>query len=222
MIVHHFSLGPLQTNAYLVVEESSHQALAIDPGGDPQPLIDRLRADDLTLVAIINTHGHPDHIAGNAPLQKATGAKLLIHPAEAKRVTDPPGDALGLGLSPEPCRPDILLQEGDQIQLTNQGLQVVHRGESPANPALLSLTVMETPGHSPGSISLLGENCVFSGDCLFAGGVGRTDLGGGSTEELMDSLHTKILTLEDSFIVYPGHGPETTIGEERANNPWAV
>jgi glyoxylase-like metal-dependent hydrolase (beta-lactamase superfamily II) len=217
MTIYCFPLGILQTNAYLVVDEAGKQAMAIDPGGDPAPILALLHDQRLTLRAIIATHGHQDHLSGLEALQAATGAPLLAHRGDLSWMTDPPD----LGLGPlAPVTVDHFIAEGDRVQLTSSGLNITHGVSGDAAEPGLELTVLDTPGHSLGSISLIAPGVVFTGDALFAGGIGRTDFPGGSFETLIASLRGKILPLDDDTVVYSGHGPQTTVGEERETNPW--
>ncbi len=153
---------------------------------------------------IINTHGHADHTAGNGIVKKATGALILIHKDDAIMLTTVAKTVSRLfgfhGTSPAA---DRALGDGDVIKVGRFKLVTLH-----------------TPGHSKGGISLLGDKVVFTGDTLFAGSIGRTDFPGGSFEEIMQSIKTKLVTLPDSFKAYPGHGPPTTIGEEKKHNPF--
>jgi hydroxyacylglutathione hydrolase len=199
-----FVLGPLETNGYLVWEPVSREALVIDPGDDPSPLLAWLAKQDLRLVAIFNTHGHADHIGGNGALKQAFGAPLVIHAADAAMLNSPPRNlSAALGGSVTSPGPDRLVGEGDILQIGHT-----------------TFRVLETPGHTPGSICLLGPGALFSGDTLFAGSVGRTDLPGGNGEQLQQSLAKLMATLEDDTRIFPGHGPETLAGIERQNNPF--
>jgi hydroxyacylglutathione hydrolase len=190
MIVKCFAVGWLSTNCYVVGCEETREAAVIDPGmesrAEAEPLIDYMKRNSLHVKYIINTHGHPDHAAGNALMKEATGAPILIHESNSEHV-----------------QADRKLRDGDAIQV-----------------GTLKLVVLHTPGHTKDGISLLGDNVVFTGDTLFAGSVGRTDFAGGSYEELMRSIITKLSSLPDSFKVYPGHGPPTTIGDEKRHNPF--
>jgi hydroxyacylglutathione hydrolase len=190
MIVKRFTVGWLSTNCYVVGCEETREAAVIDPGmeskAEAEPILDFIKQNSLHIKYIINTHGHPDHIAGNAIMKKATGAPILIHENDAKRV-----------------QANRKLHDGDVLQV-----------------GTFKLVVLHTPGHTKDGISLLGDNVVFTGDTLFAGSIGRTDFIGGSYEELMRSIRTKLLCLPDSFKVYPGHFPPTTIGEEKKYNPF--
>ncbi len=190
MIVKRFTVGWLSTNCYVVGCEETREAAVIDPGMDSEreaePILDFIKQNSLHIKYIINTHGHPDHVAGNAIMKKATGAPILIHESNSENV-----------------QADRKLHDGNILQV-----------------GTLKLVVLHTPGHTPDGISLLGENLVFTGDALFAGSVGRTDFLGGSYEELMRSIKTKLLAIPDSFKVYSGHGPSTTIGDEKKYNPF--
>ena len=190
MIIKCFAVGWLSTNCYVVGCEETREAAVIDPGMDSEreaePILDFIKQNSLHIKYIINTHGHPDHVAGNALMKEATGAPILIHENHSARVQS-----------------DRKLHDGDVIPV-----------------GTLKLVVLHTPGHTKDGISLLGDKVVFTGDALFAGSVGRTDFIGGSYEELMRSIKTKLLPLPDSFKVYPGHYPPTTIGEERKHNPF--
>jgi hydroxyacylglutathione hydrolase len=197
-------VGPIQSNCYILGCERTKKAAVIDPGGDVNSILMTLAQDKLSLVYIINTHGHFDHSGGNKPLKAATGAELLIHRADAPMILQQErGGALwGMEIqnSPPPSR---YIDEGDVITFGDISLKVLH-----------------TPGHSPGGISLVTDKMVFVGDTLFAGSIGRTDFPGGDYEGLLDNVRKKIFTLGDDVIVYPGHGPETTIGHERRYNPF--
>jgi len=190
MIIKCFPVGWLSTNCYVVGCEETEEAAVIDPGMDSEreaePILDYIKQNSLHIKYIINTHGHPDHVAGNALMKEATGATILIHESNSEHV-----------------QADRKLRDGDVIQV-----------------GTLKLVVLHTPGHTKDGISLLGDKVVFTGDALFAGSVGRTDFVGGSYEELMRSIKTKLLCLPDSFKVYSGHGPPTTIGDEKRYNPF--
>jgi len=207
MIVKKLVVGPLQTNCYVIGCEDTLRGAIIDPGGSPEVILGQVERLGLDLVAVINTHGHVDHILANRKIVEATGAPLMLHPLDAPMLTNPmKGFAFLLGrMKPSPP-PDRLLEDRDEVEVGQIRLKVLH-----------------TPGHSPGSISLLadGQGMVFSGDVLFRMSIGRADLPGGNFETLMRSIKEVLFALPDDTIVYPGHGPETTIGFEKRSNPWA-
>ena len=198
-------VGPLQTNCYLVSGGGSKEAIVIDPGGDPERILQVVEDGGLTVALIVDTHAHFDHVAANAAIREATEAPIAIHRLDAEALARPAtlfGFSLGGPASPPA---DRLLEDDEEIVV----------GE-------VTLRVLLTPGHTPGGISLLYEPqpAVFSGDALFQLGVGRADLPGGDYETLLNSIRSRLFTLPDSTVVYPGHGPATTIGAERAGNPY--
>lgn len=204
MIIERLVVGMLQCNCYLVGCEDTMVGIVIDPGGDAPAVLDRVEQLGLNIKYILNTHGHIDHIAANRPVKEATGAQIAIHRDDAQWLITDQGDyARMLGvLSPGPPA-DVLLDEGDEVEFGNESLQVIH-----------------TPGHSPGGISLVGDGLVFCGDTLFAMGVGRVDLPGGSWETLTHSIKTRLFSMPDDTTVYTGHGSPTTVGREKGFNPW--
>jgi hydroxyacylglutathione hydrolase len=205
MKVFGLTLGPLGTNCYLVWQEGERNALLVDSAGDPDDVLEAARERDLEIKLLVNTHGHSDHIESAASLKRLTGADLYIHEVDAPMLADPAlSGATMFGLRQGKTQADRLLHEGDEVSLGGTGL---------------SFTVLHTPGHTAGSICLLREKVLFSGDCLFAGGIGRVDLPGGDAQAMMASL-TRLVELDPDTVVYPGHGPATTIGAERENNPW--
>lgn len=208
MQIDRFCLGELQTNCYVVrAEESATDCLVVDPGADPDELIDLLGRRHLNPVATILTHGHADHIVGTAVLRRDyPQMRVYIHRLDASMLTDPRANLsiyLGSLFTGEPA--DVLLEDGDTIDLAGIKLEVLH-----------------TPGHSPGGICLYApqENLVFVGDTLFAGSIGRSDFEGGDESQLLESIRTRLLTLPDATAVYPGHGMRTTIGREKRANPY--
>lgn len=205
MLLETVIVGELATNCYIVGCEETRAALVIDPGDDAPQILARLHALDLQPVLIINTHGHFDHVGANGPLRDATGAPTAIGEADAPMALEAPNLAMFyLGRSLPPVPPfDRYLRDGDRIDIGH-----------------LSFLVLATPGHSPGGISLFGHGVVFTGDTLFRGSVGRTDFPESSPAALQQSLHGKLLPLPDATIVYPGHGPSSTIGEEKQINPF--
>lgn len=193
------------SNAYLLT--SSQEGLLIDPGGHEREIMKVLAEEEIQLRYIVNTHGHVDHILGNGPLKEETDALLLIHREDASMLTDSQKNlsfflaATGGNLTGPAA--DNLLEGGDELILND-----------------LQLTVLHTPGHTPGGISLFSQGVLFSGDTLFAQGVGRTDFPGGSMDTLMRSIQEQIMTLGEDTLVYPGHGPHSTIARIRRENPF--
>lgn len=203
MEVQTFVIGPLQNNCYLVVDEASGRAAVIDPGLESEPVLEAVRGGNLALDWVILTHAHFDHVCG-CGLFTRSGVPSLLHPADLPLLAEAPKTARFFGFSvAAPPTPSRLVREGETIAVGG-----------------LSLAVLETPGHTPGGISLLGDGAVFVGDTLFAGSVGRTDLAGGSHETLLGSIRDKLMPLPDATVVYPGHGPATSIGAERRDNPF--
>jgi hydroxyacylglutathione hydrolase len=190
MIVKCFKVGWLSTNCYVAGCEETKEAVLIDPGlgsrAEAELILDYIEEKCFKVKYVINTHGHSDHISGNATMKEATGALILIHENGEDRV-----------------KADRKLCDGDIIQVGN-----------------FNLTVLHTPGHTPCGICLLVDNVVFTGDSLFACSIGRTDFPGGSFQQLIKSIKTKLLPLPDSFKVYPGHESFSTIGNERKYNPF--
>jgi hydroxyacylglutathione hydrolase len=197
-------VGPIQANCYVLGCERTKEAAVIDPGGDVDKILMTLAKDKLRCVYIINTHGHFDHTGDNKRLKEVTGAKLVIHRADAPMILDQgsSGSLWGMEVEDSPP-PDLYVEERDVITFGDTSLQVLH-----------------TPGHSPGGISLLSDKIVFVGDTLFAGSIGRTDLPGGDYEELIRNVKEKIFPLGDDVVIYPGHGPKTTVGREKRSNPF--
>jgi glyoxylase-like metal-dependent hydrolase (beta-lactamase superfamily II) len=205
MIVTTLALGPVQTNCYLVADEHTRQAVVIDPSWSADLILAEAKSANLTIEMILITHGHFDHVGANRKLKEATGAKLVIHALDQPmlKVLSETSAAFGLSVENSPP-PDQTVQDGDSLQF----------GE-------ITLTVLHTPGHTPGGISLHTDGVVFVGDTLFAGSIGRTDFPGGDFDTLISSIRNKLYPLGDQMIVYTGHGPETTIGREKRFNPFA-
>jgi len=199
-------VGLLEVNCYILGDEETKEAVVIDPGGDEEQILEVLDHHSLKLKTIIDTHGHFDHVDANQPLKDATGAAIAIHALDAPMLAKPSAEAMFFtGNRLRLSTADILLKEGDILSFGNYRLQVLH-----------------TPGHTPGGISLVleGDTLVYVGDLLFQGSIGRTDFPGGSFEDLINAVNTKIFTLGDNYTVYPGHGPVTTVGQERKYNPF--
>jgi len=192
-------VGPVYTNCYLIYDDSTGEAILIDPGPDSEGILDRIEEEGLKLNLIINTHGHFDHVACNGFFKRKTGARIAIHGDDLEILKSVPEQSLWFGVvAPPSPQPDVMLKDGDSVEIGDIKLEVIH-----------------TPGHTPGGICLLGDGFLFSGDTLFRGSIGRTDLPGGSLDELIRSIKAKLFTLPDDTLVYPGHGEVTSIGEER-------
>jgi hydroxyacylglutathione hydrolase len=204
MLLHTFVTGPLETNTYLLADRATGEALVIDPGGEPGEILAFLAKERLRLRQIVNTHGHFDHVSGNRALKSATGAALLIHEGDVPMLAEAAAHARFFMLHAENSpHPDTVLADREELRVGSLALRVVH-----------------TPGHSPGGITLVAPGAAFCGDLVFFGSVGRTDLPGGSESVLLDSIRRHILTLPDDTALYPGHGPETTVGQEKRQNPF--
>ena len=195
-------VGTLQTNAYLLGCDKTKKCLVIDPGDEGERILKAANDDGYELEKIINTHGHYDHIGGNNIIKEKTCAKIYIHEADKECLKD---EKLSLSSwlrgTQEPMVADVLLKEGDIITLGDINLEVIH-----------------TPGHTVGCITLKGHGSLFTGDTLFAGAIGRTDLPGGDSRMIIESIKEKLMPLDDSLSVYPGHGPQSSLGYEKENN----
>jgi len=207
MIVEQIVVGPLASNCYIFGDEEAGRGIVVDPGADAPLILGAIARLGLEIEAIVATHGHFDHVGAAGEVRERTGAPFLAHPQEQEAIAAARLRAqLFAGLDiPQPPSPDRLLEEGEVLSIGRYTLRVAH-----------------APGHSPGHIVLLGDNLAFVGDVLFAGSVGRTDLPGGDYTALMQSISRLLLPLPDETVVYPGHGPVTTIGRERLTNPFLV
>jgi hydroxyacylglutathione hydrolase len=205
MVQKGFIVGLLEVNCYLIGDEDTKEAVVIDPGGDEDEILEALRYHGFQLKYIIDTHGHFDHVDANQPLKDATGALIAIHHLDAPMLQRANEAIFFTGKPMRASEADVLLKEGDELAFGKYRLKVLH-----------------TPGHTPGGISLTleGANQVYVGDTLFAGSIGRTDFPGGDFDALIRGVREKLFTLGDHYIVYPGHGPVTTIGNERKYNPF--
>lgn len=208
MEVEQIKVGDMVVFCYLVWCPATREALVIDPAGNEEQLAERIDKKGLTLKYIVNTHGHSDHTCGNTRMKALTGASIVMHAADDEAFRSPEATALFKEMGADPPPPaDITVQDGDQIKIGDVSLKVIH-----------------TPGHSPGGMCLFSEGHLFSGDTLFVGGIGRTDLPGADHQQFMTSIREKLLTLPDETIVWPGHDygpkPSSTIGIEKIANPW--
>lgn len=191
----------MAVNCYILACEKTMDSVVIDPGGDPEKVLMMIRSEGLHVKYVINTHGHFDHTGGNKKILSATGAKLVIHKDDEMYLYSASADAVMYGMFVDNSpKPDIYLKEGASLKFGSYALKVLH-----------------TPGHTPGGCSLYleSEGKVFTGDTLFAEAVGRTDFPGGSRDDLIRSISSKLFTLPNSTMVYPGHGPETIVEKER-------
>ncbi|MFC1940883.1 MBL fold metallo-hydrolase [Chloroflexota bacterium] len=204
MIIEKLEVGPLASNCYIVGDEANKKGMIIDPGDEADRILSKVKDLELEIKLIVLTHSHIDHISALKDVKEATDAEIALHAEDAESLQGkhPLGAIFGLSLK-EPPQPDRLLKGGDSIDISD-----------------LHFLVLHTPGHTPGGICLLGEGVVFTGDTLFNFGIGRSDLPGGNGSQLMNSIHTKLMALPDNTTVYPGHGSQTTIGNERQGNPF--
>ncbi len=208
MIIRVLELSPFLTNCYIVGSEETKEGIIIDPADDAEAIMENVRQMGLTIKLVVATHVHPDHVMALGQVLEETGAPFAVHRDE------PVGGLAGgvsrmvglmIGSVKAPPKPDRPLKDGDTIEIGD-----------------LKFTVLHTPGHSPGGISLYGHGVVFVGDTLFNYSVGRTDFPGCSHRTLIDSINNKLMNLPGDTVVYPGHGPKTTISHERLHNPFLV
>ena len=197
MLIETFTVGMLSTNCYVANSQQTKEAIIIDPGLDfpseTQQIFDYITQAELKVKLIVNTHGHSDHISGDAIFQEKFNVPICIHKYDAPSIE---------GITKGKFPANVLLEDGSLIQFGDESLKVMH-----------------TPGHTPGSICLIGKRLVFTGDTLFAGGIGRTDFPGGSDSDMRLSLQ-KLVRLPDNFLIYPGHGAASIMGEEKRGNPF--
>jgi hydroxyacylglutathione hydrolase len=205
LIIETLPVGPLQTNCYLVGCEETRLGAVMDPGGDAAVILSAVDRRGLTLKVILLTHAHFDHIGGLAELAEATHAQVALHPGDLPLLRAQGGAAMfGIFVRPSP-EPDWALSEGQVIKV-----------------GTLRLNVLHTPGHTPGHVTFYEPTAkaAFDGDVLFMQGIGRTDFPGSSYKQLMDSIRNKLFALPDDTTLYPGHGPATTVGDEKRSNPF--
>ena len=205
MLVRQFEVGNFNILSYLVADEQAKEALFIDPSDEHDLLLKEAAARGLTIKYIVNTHHHIDHAMGNKEMVRRTGAKIVIHELDAPLLQATPRNLLDMfGAEPSPPA-DVLVSDGQRIQVGSVALQVIH-----------------TPGHTPGGMCLFVDGMVFTGDTLFVGSIGRTDFPGGSYEELERSVRSKLYALPGNTVVFPGHNygmqPNSTIDHERQTN----
>ena len=207
LIVKIFTVGILEANCYIVGCERTGEAVIIDPGfweAEYRLIMREADRSNLHVRYIVNTHGHFDHISGNGIMKRELDIPILIHEEDENLLRDPERNLsrfMGLNVTSPPA--DRLLHDGEDIEVGDLTLRVLH-----------------TPGHTRGSISIVGEDAVFTGDTLFKGSIGRTDLPGSSFKEIIHSIRDKIMRLPDGFVIYPGHGPASTIRREMESNPF--
>lgn len=204
MLLRTLPVGPLGVNCYIVASEETKKAIVVDPGDEAETILGKVEELGLQVDLIVNTHAHFDHTMALAKVKAATGARFAIHPLEVPGLSRKPGgfaDWFG-PMDPLP-EPDFTLDDGDKASVDG-----------------LELTVIHTPGHSPGGICLLGDGFVLTGDTLFMLSVGRADVPGGNWDQLLESIRTRLFVLPDETMVYPGHGGRSKIGLEKVHNPF--
>ncbi len=204
MILRTLVVGPLQVNCFVAACEKTRESIVIDPGDEVPAILAAVGAEDIRVVGVVATHGHFDHIGRAQSLVDETGAPFAVHREDRSMVERLEEAGAYFGIETDPPPPiDRLLEEGEEVRFGEESLGVLH-----------------TPGHSPGNIALIRPGHAIVGDTLFAGSVGRTDLEGGDPEVLLRSIREKLFPLGDGTAVHPGHGPSTTIGQERESNPF--
>lgn len=204
--VHVMEVGPLAVSCYIVEHVSTRKAVVIDPGGDGEAILGEIGRLGLNVDKILLTHGHFDHVGAVGLLRKKSGAKIHIHPDDVERMKTARRQGLMFGLwIPDTPSPDVLVGEGDRVPFADREFRVSH-----------------TPGHTPGCVSYImeSEKMAFVGDLIFAGSIGRTDLPGGDYDALIRAVREKIFVLPDDTVLFPGHGPSTTVGGEKRSNPF--
>jgi hydroxyacylglutathione hydrolase len=207
LMVRGIVVGLFQENCYIIGSRRTGEAICVDPGDEVDEIRALARDMGVRITKIACSHAHLDHIMAVRPLKEETGATFLLHEADLALAEHLPESALNMlqRYEPKPPHPDHFLADGDDVEITGISLRAIH-----------------TPGHTQGSICLFGGGMLFSGDTLFRGSIGRTDLPGGSFPQIMESITTRLLDLPDETIVLPGHMQQTTIGAERATNPFIL
>ncbi|HLE18098.1 MAG TPA: MBL fold metallo-hydrolase [Syntrophales bacterium] len=207
MFLEQMQVGPMAVFAYLLGDKQSGEALVIDPASETEDILTVAKKNNLKIKYIVNTHGHVDHISGNNDMKKLTGAQIIIHEKDADRLTSTSPESFAMFQAKPSPAADITVRDGEHLRVGN-----------------ISLAVLHTPGHSPGSMSLYMDGIVFTGDTLFVEAVGRTDFPGGSWDVMHSSIMEKLFTLPEETYVLPGHNygrtPTSTIGHEKKYNPF--
>lgn len=201
MIIKSIAVGPLESNCFIIADEASKESMVIDPGDEPDRIIEIINKEGLSVEYIVCTHAHFDHVGAVHDIKEVTGADIVIHKDDLEIYNGAKDQAAFWGYNLEPLpEPDIFIEDGDEIEIGKLKFEVLH-----------------TPGHSPGSICVYGEEIIITGDTLFAGAVGRTDFYGGDMNKLKDSFE-RLMSLPPSTVVLAGHGPNSTIGRESSDN----
>lgn len=204
MMIKKFVAGIYGANCYIVTDENSRESAIIDPGGTDSEIFEYIVLENLIVKYILITHGHLDHIGGVEYLREKTGAKVAIHKEDALMLLDPKLNLSSMSYNEIICNPaDILLNDGEILYLGKNKIEVLH-----------------TPGHTPGGICFKIDDVCFTGDTLFKGSIGRTDFPGGDFNSIINSINNKLLKLNNNIVIYPGHGENSTIGQEKENNPF--
>lgn len=203
MQIEMITTGPIQENCYVVMDETTHDAVIVDPGDDAPRIVEAVERMGARPVSIVNTHCHFDHVGAVSALQSRYDIPFYIHPNDHEMLENASFTASNFGMKIEQPRVDRFIREGETVAVGNS-----------------RLSVRFTPGHCPGHIILVGDGFALVGDVVFAGSVGRTDFPGTSWEVLSASIKRELLTLPDDTVLFPGHGPSTSVGRERRTNPY--